>query len=197
MDTIIILSIYNEEMGALNKNPLFNINKKSIRIAPFWKFYLNDLVIQLRKEMAMVFGKNVQVELIDSKVVSYESADFELGEDFNQLIWCDTKSCPLYLHIPNQSANKLVNQLLGSKNTEYVEKRFLTKLDSKCLEKFSQSIVTQMNKVMTDKGQNFSFELRKEFINKSFYGFVLFFQVDMIPVNIYIPEGLFKLNIVK
>tara|TARA_B100001971_G_C18268036_1_gene596550 strand:+ start:126697 stop:127269 length:573 start_codon:yes stop_codon:yes gene_type:complete len=187
---------YTGSMGALNKNPLFNIDKKAIKISPFWKFYLHELVIQLRKEMHAVFRKSVQVELINSQLISYNSADFELGEDFNQLIWCHEKNCPLYISIPNQSANKLVNLLLGNNAGEYIEKRFLTKLDTKCLQKFCENIIKQMNLVMESKQQDINFKIDKQFINQDFYGLILSFQVDYIPINIYIPEQLFKFNLV-
>ena len=183
-------------MEALKNNALFNIDKKKINLPPFWKFYLSDLLKYIKKDIDKEFKINSQVELINKKDISFHSLDFFNNKNYAKLAKAVQKNCHLIFELEHLDANKLINLLHGSRSVDS-SSRSISMLDEKQIDHFIQLILHNMNQVMLDKKQKLEFQLDSSIVNESHYGICLAFQIEYIVLKVYIPESLFRFNIIS
>ena len=183
-------------MGALKNNPLFNVNQKAIKVSPFWRFFLREVINELRKDFFSLVKKNVAIEFIERRDIEFDTLDYLDNNSYLGCIVDDTRQIPLFFHMPSKDANSLINLLHGNIDVINFD-RELSHLNKKVLDQFLERISKTLNKVIQEKSHNLNYSYTEKLFNQKYYGAELVIQIDFIKFNVFIPLEFFKFQSIE
>lgn len=178
-------------MGILKNNPLFNINRQSVKVSPFWRFFLREVLNKLRSDIFALTKRNVQLEFIQRNDIYFDSLDFFNDEYYLTTIMDDKRRIPIFIYMNSKEANSLINFLHGNVDVINFD-REITLLNKKVIDQFMQNVSKTLTDVMKEKSHDLVFSFNDQFTNKTSYGTELIIQFDYTNFSVFIPDEFYK-----